>query len=72
MVLLQTSHWQTIFAALGQDYSQAHPYTLTDFTSYSIFEHSDIIAEICHDALQEEKIKHQVCHICTYTYMLGI
>eukprot|EP00731_Ephydatia_muelleri_P030623 Em0022g137a len=57
---LKTSHWQTIFAALGQDYSHTSSYTLTDFSSYNIFEHSDIIAEICHDALQEEKIKHQV------------
>lgn len=56
----QTSHWVTIFAALGEDYAHFHPYTLTDFALYNIYEHSDIIFEICHDAMQEEKLRIQV------------
>ena len=56
----QTSHWVTIFAALGEDYTPFHPYTLTDFALYNIYEHSDIIFEICHDAMQEEKLRIRV------------
>ena len=56
----QTSHWVTIFAALGEDYAPFRPYTLTDFALYNIYEHSDIIFEICHDAMQEEKLRIQV------------
>ena len=62
----QTSHWYTIFAALGEDYFPLHPYTLTDFTLYNVFEHSEIIFEICHDAMQEKRLREQVS---VHTYM---
>ena len=57
----QTSHWYTIFASLGEDYNPSTPYTLNDFSLYNIYEHSDIIFEICHDAMQEDKLRAQVC-----------
>ena len=57
---MQTSHWYTIFASLGEDYNPDTPYTLVDFDLYKIYDHSDIIFEICHDAMQQEKLRAKV------------
>ncbi len=56
----QASHWYTIFAAFGEDYNPLQQYTLTDFALFNIFKHRDIIFEICHDAMQEERLRAQV------------
>lgn len=54
------SHWYTIFASLGEDFDPTRQYTLNDFQVYNIYEHSSIIFEICHDAMQQEKLREKV------------
>lgn len=54
------SHWYTIFASLGEDYEPSRQYTLNDFQFFNIYDHSDIIFEICHDAMQQEKLRGKV------------
>ena len=54
------SHWYTIFASLGEDFDPTRQYTLNDFQFYNIYEHSSIIFEICHDAMQQEKLRGKV------------
>ena len=61
MLPTQVSHWYTIFASLGEDYEPSRQYTLNDFQFYDIYDHSDIIFEICHDAMQQEKLRGKVC-----------
>lgn len=58
--MLQPSHWTTIFAALGEDYDHTQQYTLTDFALYNVYDHADIIFEICYTALQGEKLREKV------------
>ena len=50
----------TVFAALGESYVPSYQYTLTDFDLFEIHKHSDIIFEICHDAMQEDKLREKV------------
>lgn len=59
----QVSHWFTIFASLGEDYEPSRQYTLNDFQLFEIYDHSDIIFEICHDAMQQEKLRAKVCYL---------
>ena len=65
------SHWTSIFAALGEHYDGSKDYNLTNFSLLNIFDHSGMIFEICHDAMQQEKLKDQVMlylgieiHVC--------
>ena len=64
MYLFQVSHWYTIFASLGEDYDPSRQYTLYDFQLFNIYEQSDIIFEICHDAMQQEKLRGKVSLMC--------
>jgi len=57
---LQWSHWITIFAALGEDYNPKKQYTLNDFSLYHMYDHSAIIFEICHDAMQQANLSNWV------------
>ena len=60
IVPFQPSHWVTIFASLGEDYDPTRQYTLMDFSLYNIYDHTDIIFEICYDAMQGEKLRSKV------------
>lgn len=57
------SHWYTIFASLGEDFDPTHQYTLNDFQLFNVYEHSNIIFEICHEAMQQEKLREKVSSI---------
>ena len=60
VTLNQVSHWITIFAALDEEYDPTYQYTLTDFAFYNIYDHAQIIFEICYDAMQGDKLKEKV------------
>ena len=59
-ISMQTSDWMTIFSNLGENYNASENYTLTDFSLLNLYDYSDVILEICHDAIKHDKLKDQV------------
>ena len=45
---------------MDEEYDPTYQYTLTDFAFYNIYDHAQIIFEICYDAMQGDKLKEKV------------